>query len=73
MKFMQQEKVKKIRGDPRLSKTLISPQAWMKMTEIKAFSMFWVMESELAESMRLNQVQCDMLERGAITIKVNSG
>jgi len=73
MKFMQQEKVKKIRGDPGLSKTLISPQAWMKMIEIKAFSMLWVMESELAESMRLNQVQCDMLEGGAITIKVNSG
>lgn len=43
MTFMSQGKVVEVRGDPSLVKTLISSKALLKVYEVEAMSMLWVM------------------------------
>lgn len=46
MKFVDKGEVVEVKGDPSLSKALISPQALMKVTEIEGVSMLWGVETE---------------------------
>ena len=50
MKFMQQGQLVEVKGDLGFSRVLVSPQALMKMTEIEAVSMLWMIETETVKS-----------------------
>lgn len=56
MKFVEQGNTIEIQGDPSLSKSLISPQALMKVTEIEAVSVVWGLETDLMGGMMKSQL-----------------
>lgn len=46
MKFMDQGLSIEIKGDHSLSKTLVTPQSLMKVTEVEAVSILWEVQIE---------------------------
>lgn len=46
MQFMCHGQMVEIKGDPGLSRTLVSPHTLLKMTQVEEISMIWVLEVE---------------------------
>lgn len=64
MTFMDQGQPIVVQGDPNLAKTMISPKALMKISDIEAVSVLWNAETEIgATDTRNSEVLADWEEQ----------
>lgn len=60
MQFMAQGRIVEIKGDPSLAKALISPQAFMKVTEVEAVPVLW--EIQVEENSNIKEIGSQLPE-----------